>query len=165
MNENKNSYKREFSVTIERDAQTDRIIGEVWRNLDGVHDRDGDLPAIIRYDRDTGEEILRAWYFQGEEHRDRGPAFEKIESGHVVSEVWKRHGKMHREGDRPAQTFRSREAGQITFEVYATRGLKDRANGPAVISYDESGNILEQEFWRNGQKVTGTNTPASPPRP
>lgn len=133
------------------------MVGEAWRNANGEPERDGGLPAVISYDRDSGEPVLKVWYFQGEKHREDGPAFEKIDtkSGIVVTEAWHVHGKLHRAGDKPARIFRCPETGNAIEEVYATNGVFDRAGDPAVLRYDpQTGRIVKREYWRNGERAT-----------
>lgn len=153
---NEDTYEQRFFVTFEREARTDRLIAETWRNLKGELERDGDLPAEIRYEPSSGKPLTRLWYRAGERHRLTGPAFEIIlwPSDIVMCQAWYQNGKLHREGDLPAEIGRSPETGRVISHTYAERGLISREKGPAVVKFHyQTGRIRQVQYWQNGCRI------------
>ena len=46
------------------------------------------------------------------------------------------------------------ENGNIAIETYCQNGRWHREDGPAVIEYDEKGNVVTEEYYLKGQLVS-----------
>ena len=160
-------YEQQYSVTYTHDLFSKGLLSECWRNAQGQLERPGDLPTIISYS-DTGEETHRAWYVKGQLHRENGPAWQFIQrsTGTVVSEVWYRFGKEHRDGDLPARIYRSHDTGRIVHEEYMKNGMTHRETGPAIINYHpDTGRPYRWEYWYNDRKIPKKDWKALIPTP
>jgi hypothetical protein len=66
---------------------------EKWYRHGELH-RDGNLPAYVIRDEDTGVSAMECYYIDGLEHRDDGPAYieRREKSGQLVAEKFFQHG-------------------------------------------------------------------------
>lgn len=130
----------EFVVEVDYHPKSGRLISERWKNRSGKFDRPGDMPAFINYCPEKGTPDYQRWHEPGgEQHREGDkPALivSDPNSGVHLLETYSWLGDFHREGDKPAQIFRS-EQGNILEEVYWKYGEKHRDPdcGPARIRY------------------------------
>lgn len=71
--------------------------------LNGVPHRDGDQPAIVRYD-ESMQSVLKEWWRHGKRHRDIGPAvcalrYQEFSNTNNIAvfnkETWKHGSKIH----------------------------------------------------------------------
>ncbi|MEM7663972.1 MAG: hypothetical protein AAF292_17145 [Pseudomonadota bacterium] len=162
-------YQKQFVVTTEREIETDRIVSRVSRTLEGKLDSDGDDPAVYKLDRlEDGEKEYRAWYRDGQRHRDGAPAEIINAYGSDVHrmEAYSENGLTHRAGDDdPAVIYRN-ASGQVTEIRFYTHGFRDRSGGPAVIKFDpETGQEIKLEFWRRGTQYFPKQPDAGPKFP
>ena len=79
----------------------------------------------------------KAWFRNGKQHRDDGPAVEWLDG----TKEWWVGGKRHREGAPATVTAEGRE-------VWWVNGKRHRVDGPAVINKDDT-----VEWWLNGVEV------------
>jgi len=86
------------------------------------------IPAII-------VPIESAWYYNGKEHRKRGPAIIYFDG----SKEWFCHGKLHRVNG-PAFDYKNRK-------YWLKHGIPHREDGPAII---ENSRL---EWWIDGNKI------------
>lgn len=134
-----------YTVEIIRSQKTGALVSERWFKDNQLH-RDDDLPATIGYINGI---LWQHWYQHGEEHRESMPAVLATNStGMVLSEVWCRAGKRHREGGLPAYILRNAD-GILRREEYTINGLF-RTDGPAVISYNRLGRVYRRYYSRDG---------------
>lgn len=149
---------------------TNQIIGEIWidRLNHGRH-REGNLPAEIAIDPNTGVTTREEYYRSDQLHRDDdGPSeiYRDPRTGHVTRTVHSFEGVTHREGDLPAVQEFDPETGHLIREEYYRDALRHRDNGPAIILFDQGGNVIPAslEFFRKGRKVlpSGSFAPRSP---
>lgn len=122
------TYKKEYFVTVECDADNNNIISQVWR------DQNGDLnnpigPAIKRYDRGTGQ---------------------------LMEERWMRNDHTSRlESEGPALILYDPSNGKITKEMYFADGKLHRVYGAAVIHRNsESGVVTHSEYFISNKPVS-----------
>ena len=96
----------------------------------GPH-RDGDKPARVTIDPNTGTQIQIDYMKLGHHHRD---------------------------GDKPAEIIK-RESGTDEEHAYWQFGKRHRPpqDGPAVIRFDDNGNVSKTEYWFNDQRVQPPN--------
>jgi hypothetical protein len=128
-----------------------------YRVRGDFHREETNGPALIERDVTTGV-ILREEYFRdGQVHREDGPASTSRDAaGAVTGETWHRHGQWHRDpAQGPAVWLRGSEL-HDAVEVYYVDDVmhRDPAQGPARIVRDNSGRVLEEEYWRNGEFVS-----------
>lgn len=89
----------------------------------------------------------------GNLHRDIGPAKinykydDETDDCYITSKYWYNHGilvhySIYREYDIP-----------IRDRYYNAKGQYHREGGPAVIYYDDCGQILEEQYYINGKRI------------
>lgn len=79
----------------------------------------------MRKEDEDGQEVILWLDSSGQLHRENGPAWTK--TGH--SEKWFQHGKLHRNGDKPAITnFHE------SLREYYKNGVLHREHGPARVT-------------------------------
>lgn len=150
---------REGGPAVEEfDPETGKLIGEIWFNRynHGQH-RDGNKPAEISIDPDTGIVTHELYYRFGRLHRDDGgPAqiFRDETSGVVSSCVYYIEGYRHRDGDKPAFQDFDPDTGQLVREEYYQNDVLHRDIGPAIVEYDSAGNVKlgSLQYFRNGHQ-------------
>jgi len=84
------------------------VVEEQWRNLSGRLHREGDLPALVRRDPESGNVILTMWWREGEAHRNPGPAivWHRTDSPMMVDrEIWVEDGMFQRTDDPDEPTY------------------------------------------------------------
>jgi hypothetical protein len=75
---------------------------EWYRN--GLLHRDGDKPAVISIDKDTGD-VIQEWWYNGVRHREHDkPA---IKNSQLKLKEWWYNGIRHRENDKPSILLKS----------------------------------------------------------
>ena len=147
-----------YSVEIDYDPVSGKIISERWRNQNGKFDRPCDLPAYIQYCPDTGIPIHQRWHDGiAQQRMNDKPAVIVTNSstGSIVVESYEIMNQCHREGDKPALIYRD-ESGNLIEESYWQHGKCHRnpSLGPAKIYYDEvTGEKSEIEYWFNGIQI------------
>ncbi|WP_062315966.1 hypothetical protein [Demequina maris] len=85
-------------------------------------------------------------------------AFLEFDTGWIA--VWgdrERGGLLHREDGPAAIDFRAGES--VTFQ-FREHGVLHRATGPAIVHYGADGTIAHEEWWHEGEFVTGTGMAA-----
>lgn len=121
------NIKKTFSVEVEIDPKTNKVVEETWRNENGLLDRPGDLPASTSYDPDTSV---------------------------ATYESWRRDGQKHRDGDKPASLSRDGKTGAVIVESYSKSGLYHRDGGqPAIIIYDKQGRTQWKYHYVDGERI------------
>jgi len=141
---------------------------------------------IVRKLNDFGVLISECWFFDGERHRQGGPAMREFnDNGTLFRERWIEHGAYHR-SDGPAVTEWDKYDGSLYTEVWYFEGERHRLGGPAecetyhdcrIYSWYEFGKLhrtdgpasleislyghLLQEAWYVNGKVHRTDGPAS----
>lgn len=79
----------------------------------------------------------------------------------VISREWYHHGKSHREGDLPAYEMVHKNNGSAKTMLYSVHGKLHRENDkPAMVVYDDMGNFLSQDWYKNGVPHRDNNQPA-----
>ena len=120
-----------------------------WYNHDKLHRNDA--PAVIIDSKDNGRH-LESWYNHGELHRDGEPAGFVYQDGQLISESFWQHDNVHRGGGKPAVLTYHLGSGKLEREDYFTDGVLTREDDqPARITYGESGEIREMEYFHNGK--------------
>lgn len=149
-------FEKTYRVTYLSDQENSVAHLEYWTNKDGLLERGFDLPAVIHYDRLTGNPVLKLWCAAGRLHRVGAPAYERLDphTGIVTSEAWFGLGTLHRNPPSPARTLRCAQTGNVTEIRYMQLGQKHRDDGPAVIKYHpNTGTIIEQQHWVSGRRI------------
>lgn len=148
-----------FSVEVDYQPQSEKIITERWRNQSGEFDRLSDLPAYVEYCPHSSKAIYQRWHSGGDQHREGDkPAVivTNPDTGVRIVESFELLGRSHREGDKPAIIRRTKH-GITEEESYWRYGKlhRDPEIGPAKIVYDHrNGKIQNVEFWFNGERIT-----------
>ncbi len=90
---------------------------------------------------------------------DRNP-----KTQHKTFEIWRDlDGRLHRPDDLPAATLYNSENGVAERTEYWQCGLRHRTCGPAIVEFDaETGNVLKEEYYMYGQRVSGTPRNGAP---
>lgn len=120
---------------------------------DGARHAVGGLPAVVRANGDL------EWFCDDAVHRDdRDKPAVRRTSG--VSE-WRRHGKLHREGDLPAVVFHDLRPHIVATARRPHRewwvdGRRHRAGGLPAVERADGGD----EFWENGLRHRAGGLPA-----
>jgi hypothetical protein len=135
----------------------DELIHEYW--IDGVkhrdeYDDDGEsLPAFIEYEQWSGEILKEEWWFEGELHREDGPAVIIYEDGVAVKKEWYNGGMRHRLNE--AAIFDMLDG----IREWWVNGLRHREDGPAVMFELVSDSMYEgTNIWYiNGEKIKSSN--------
>lgn len=87
-------------------------------------------------------EDTKKWYFNGNLHRQDGPA---VEYKNGITE-WYQHGLLHRECDLPAIDLLN------GYGEWYIKGKRHRDNGPAVFYHLE--HVEVKEWWLDGIEYT-----------
>lgn len=123
-----------YSVTVERNLQTNRILREQWQGDDGRLHRLGDEPADIEY---------------------------SIKSGQAVRQEWRVDGYPHRDGDKPAIILTDPDSGNVHEIHYFRMGLEHRDTGPSSVKYNpQNGLVTRREWKREGMFAGGEDQPS-----
>jgi len=149
-----------FSVTIDYEENTGRIQAEYWRNQSGHFDRIGDLPAVSNFCVTTGKPTQLRWHsgqFPNGPHRN-GDFPAKIvfnpSTNQPIQTSFMKAGEFHREDDKPAY-IANYKSGNLKEQRFWKHGQlhRDTKQGPAVVRFDEKGNIINVEYWSEGKQV------------
>lgn len=70
----------------------------------------------------------------------------------LLSEIWYRAGKPHREGGLPSLTSRDIETGKLREEEYKVNGLF-RTDGPAIVRYNRLGRVYSRRYSLDGHML------------
>ncbi|MEL7281871.1 MAG: hypothetical protein AAGK79_16045 [Pseudomonadota bacterium] len=157
---NEEFERKEFSVTVDCDQETGRVVSELWRDQFGRFDRPRDLPAVTFFCPDTGNISQQRWHqsVAGDgPHRDGDKPAKIIfdpETGIKLIESYIKSGRYHRDEGKPAEIVR-RLDGSEEERLYFRHGKLDRpiSAGPAVVRFDETGNVTSSEYWIEGRKI------------
>lgn len=103
-----------------------RLQREEWF-LNGIRGRKHNMPCVIEYYK-NGSQWLVAHKRQGDSYK----ASLLRPDGSLSGEAW-------------GSSEMFSEIGEIDFEAL------NRSSGPAVITYDNHGRILSEEWWKNGK--------------
>lgn len=158
-----------FTVRLDLDDKTGKIIGEYWEDSYGKASRPQDLPAVIHYCVKTGNPIYRAWFNDGVLHRE----FDKPatiatcdETGIDFLMSWAINGKTHREGDRPTSIELDPETGNTIEIQFEKNDQWHRKNGPAILKFEpKTGALIEAEYWLNGVRTKPPHQSIPPVKP
>lgn len=106
---------------------------------------------------DSGNIRSKDWRLGTKLHRDGGPASVQFkEDGSVSSESWYWHGVMHRIEGPSFIVYYNIVVGdcyQVDSLHWYKNGKNHRLDGPARIWYYENGDIKEEQWWINGNKI------------
>jgi hypothetical protein len=111
-------------------------------------------PAISHTDS-TGRRVCEIYAEHGQLHREvnEGPACSEIAHGTEYQKYYVR-GDQHRpESDGPSYVARDVATGVVTCEMWSRNGGFHRENGPAIVMRETSGEVLVEEFWRDGERI------------
>jgi len=104
---------------------------------------------------DSIKTIIEMWHVQwrdihGRLHRAHGPADYDffVEGGDLMFEYYYHHGILHREDGPAAINYNWGEL--VAKERYCQHGELHRLDGPASIDYNQSGEIIGQFYYING---------------
>ncbi|MEP3247780.1 MAG: hypothetical protein ABJN40_07360 [Sneathiella sp.] len=151
-----------FSVEVECDPVSGKVLEERWHDNKGALNRPGDLPAYIRYCPDTGLPDYRRWHNGQGCHRESDlPASINTHTKTGIDTIlsYEILGQYHRDGDKPAFIVH-RTDGTIQQEDFWKYGKlhRDPQLGPARIFYSEDAKeVAEVEYWVNGTKISAPN--------
>ncbi len=175
-------HRLDGPARIERDRASGAVIWEEYQR-NGILDRDEDAgPAYISRDPVTGAVLAECYYRNGQMHRTCGPAsLARNETGRITVEFWYIDGKPHRDSkEGPAEycllatyhdTYQAitDASGETREELVASEAEsteasrteywfngerhRDPEDGPAMIERDASGEIIDTQFWGNGEKI------------
>lgn len=115
--------------------------GRLWRSQEfmrqGQPYREGDMPAQVVTDLNTGIEVCRTWYDpdSGKCGRPGGkPCYIKIDPDTevVVEEEYREAGELHRM-DGPARVARDPKSGKVISASYYVHGLQVNASEPGPL--------------------------------
>lgn len=144
-----------YSVDVDIDPLTGRVLQEAWKNDTGAFERPDDRPAFICYCPDTGKPTYQRWHnSEGTFREGDRPAVLVIDpyTNVAVAESFEVASHSHREGDKPALIFRHAD-GLLKEVSYWQHGKRHRDPqlGPAHIYYSEkTSEVLKTVFWVNG---------------
>jgi hypothetical protein len=127
-----------------------------------LHRDERDGPAVVVTDTITGVILREEYYRNGSPHREQGPAFvTRHPDGSPFSESWCRDGEANRE-DGPAITFWWTD-GSPRSEAWFFRDrlLRAATDGPAYRRWNEQGELVQEEYWVNGEMVAKDATPSN----
>ena len=143
----------ERRLTQEIDQETGNVVKE-WHRLNGRLHREANAgPAYVERDRKTGVLYEERYYWNGKLHRQDGPAnLTRNLCGVVTSEIYYRHGLVHRNpDDGPAYMERNRSGTVVVMEAYRLYGKAYRHPdmGPwAIGRCHETGKVQSQQYLR-----------------
>lgn len=103
----------------------------------------------------AGEMTWEGWSRHGRAHRDDDRPAEIGYYGGGVScfQSWFQGGQLHRDGDRPAKIWR-RADGSVKLEAWYRRGQRHRGGDrPALIAYFADGSVDREEWYRAGDRL------------
>jgi hypothetical protein len=120
------------------------VDGEKQWWVNGKLHRDGDLPAVIKYE--DGKLSYEGWFENGLEHRIGSPSSIFYTDGIKPNTFWRVNGENHRDGDLPAVERYS----DYIFEWWIN-GKFHRETGPASCLIDEDGNVLDKCWYLNDE--------------
>lgn len=96
----------------------------------------------------------KEWYDEnGNLHRDSGPAKinyrynEEIDDCYIASKYWYNHGILVH-----YSIYTNYEI-PIRDRYYNAKGQYHREGGPAIITYDDCGEIIEEQYYINGKRI------------
>lgn len=156
----KRSFIRETVIRTKIDPDTKRVLSEK-HFVDGQLHREGG-PAVRKFSRKNGALLCEKWYRAGEMHRVDGPAVTDWDRrGSILYEGWLQKGKLHRDGDRPAEIYRRGSTNQVSLHAFFVDGVKHRDHGPASAAWDpDTGVVTDEEWFKNGQLHRPDGLPA-----
>ena len=140
-----------YLVEIERDLETGNVLRKAWMTSSGdLHRAESDLPALRKYDPDTGVEIYTAWYKSGLLHRgndEPAEVYRDLSTGHIVAEHWRDKGNFHRPKDKPAMIVYNIQTRAVLSFSYFKNNIPSRDNGmPTYIRYGDNGEVLVTRY-------------------
>lgn len=143
------------------DTKHKKIKKQIYYYNGKIHRKE--KPAYIEYHPETGKLITEKYYILGKLHRENGPAvIERYPDGTLKTEKRYFEGKLHHH-KLPA-VIEYYPNGKPRLVCWYAEGKIHRPlnEGPALILYDENGNIIEQKFFIKGKEITPQNTPEKP---
>lgn len=143
--ENGRPHREDGPALLIKDA-TDKVLEEEWKQHGVFHRDDG--PAETKAEADGTRKQL--WYRHGAQHNDSGPAYvATVADGTRIKEAWKKNGGLHREDGPASITIYN----GIRTEAWYHHGLLHNENGPAYIRKAADGTVIEEEWYKNGQRI------------
>lgn len=124
---------------------------EIYFNKVGQIHRANGLAAVYYYN--NGNVRSQSYIINGRHSNKNGPAYiQYYESGGIKQEEYKVDGKLHRDGDQPALIFYN-EDGEITGERWWKNGTAWRENGAALVNYKNSKVVKTDRHFQNRVRV------------
>lgn len=120
-----------------------------------------DQPACTLYYED-GLPWFEDWYRHGRLHRDDDkPARKEYVFGKLFRETWCQNGFVHRDNDKPAYREYDPETGKVVEEKWYQYNKLCRNNDkPAIKKYYDDGKILQEEWYENNLLHRENDKPA-----
>lgn len=152
-----------YKVVVEQEPESGRIVSEHWYNARDELHRDGDLPAVVEYSKNSeGVPIAMDWFQNGKRHRSGDkPAsivYDLDDPERVIFEAYAVLDEYHRDGSRPAVRIINDEE-RSEERRYCVYGELSRTDGPAIEVVDiERGEVLRCSYHLNGQLLDGPPT-------
>lgn len=154
----RDGYEDTLIIRWTVDSETGLKISQSIMMEDGTLNCDH-MPAYSEFHHENGKVLLERWLCEGEGHRwaiDKPCEIRWRDDGEfIISEVYMRLGKVHRDHHRPAKIWYSEYNGNvIREEFWADNKLHRNNNLPAVVEYnDVYGEVTMQEYYVRGAKV------------
>ncbi len=123
-------------------------------DLDTIHRKNG--PAWVEFNTSRNVPIAARFFNNGIAHRENGPQEILFYAcGSVRQEVYRKYGKIQRDGDKPSVISYWSFANPVVVqhESYYINGRWNRINDqPSTITYDSKGNVIMRCWHRDGEK-------------
>ena len=97
-------------------------------------------------------ENLKQWQFELYQDQDRRHRKWFYENGQVKYQTWWFNGQMHRQNGPAFEEFD--ENGQVKYQEWRLNGQRHRVNGPAFEEFDVDGQLVCQKWWLNGRQLS-----------
>lgn len=152
------AHRQGAPASEEYDPETGKLVALFWidQKNHGRH-REGCLPSFVQIDPVTDVVYNEEYYESGIQHRDDGGPTKILRNrtnGLVVEQKFHIDGMLHRDYDLPAVMEFHPETGLPTRFKYHHRDQLHRLNGPAIVEFDEDGNMTFCQYFRHGQEQT-----------
>lgn len=160
---------RKHGPAVEKfEPASGKLTSYLWIDqTQGGRHRAGNLPAFVQIDPETGVVYNQEFYKCGVQDRlDGGPTkvLRNRKSGLVIEQEFRVDGWLHRDGDVPAVEQYHDGSEQVARVEYYRGGVLHRDIGPAIMEFDESGNVTQAKFFRQGIELTGALPAPGPSR-
>ena len=154
-------YKVNIVFTLSNDdILEEETAREEWLLEGTVLHRHDQLPAIVVRSRLSGEILEKHWYSWGERHQNDGPAIIRwSKDGNYKTEIWYTRDVATRD-DGPNEITTHLPSGIVCSETWRKDDKIHREDGPAIVKRSVETGLVYEEQWFTNNMIHNDDAPA-----